>query len=45
VCLNIFDNTNTTNTSFSISNIALSCSVRFACRQRCVKRQAMPICC
>ncbi len=45
VCLKDLDNTNTTNTSFSASNIALSCPIRFACRQRCVKRQAMPMCC
>ena len=31
VCFNAFDNTNTTNTSFSASNIALSCPVRVAC--------------
>ena len=45
VFLNVFDNPNTTNTSFSVSNIVLSCSFRFTCRQRCVKRQVMPICC
>lgn len=45
VYLNDLDNTNTTNTSFSASNIVLSCPIRFTCRQRCVKRQAMPMCC
>ena len=32
VYLNVFDNTNTTNTSFSVSNSVLSCLIRFACR-------------